>query len=123
MDRLLKPNPCGLERNEWHRHRDQILHRIQDGVSPCLAYACTYWASHLVAALNDEAGFDSEVTELLERFTSRHLLTWLEALGIIGRVDIAYSSLDMVRTLKQESHNSNIPTTARATPKHIFSWG
>jgi hypothetical protein len=120
MDRLLKLNPCGLERNEWHRHRDQILHRIQHGVSPCLAYACTYWASHLVAALNDEAGFDSEVTELLERFASRHLLTWLETLGMIGRVDIAYSSLDMVRTLTQEHHNSNIPTTAMQLPSAFF---
>jgi hypothetical protein len=120
MDRLLKLNICGLERNEWHRHRDQILHRIQHGVSPCLAYACTYWASHLVAALNDEAGFDSEVTELLERFASRHLLTWLETLSVIGRVDIAYSSLDMVRTLTQESHNFNTPTTAMQLPSAFF---
>src|SRR6266849_6117053 len=120
MNRLLEPNPCGLERSEWHRHRDQIIHRIQHGVPPCLAYACTYWASHLVAALNDEAGFDSEVTELLERFASRHLLTWLEALSVIGRVDIAYSSLDMVRTLKQESHNPNIPITGMQLPSTIF---
>ena len=115
MDRLLKLNICDLERNEWHRRQDQILHRIQHGVLPCLAYACTYWASHLVAALNDEAGFDSEVAELLERFASRHILAflaWLEALGMIGRGDIAYSSLDVVHKLTQETHNSNIPTTA-----------
>jgi hypothetical protein len=99
MDRLLEQNLCGLERDEWHKDRVQILHRIQHRVSPCLAYACTYWASHLVAAVKGEAGFDSEVVELLECFASRHLLTWLEALSIIGRLDTAYSSLDMVRTL------------------------
>ena len=111
MDRVLKPNPRGIQRSEWHRHQNHILHHTQHGVSPCLAYACTYWAFHLVGALNNEVGFDSEVTELLERFASRHLLTWLEALSMIGRVDIAYSSLDMVCTLEQERHNSNIPTT------------
>jgi hypothetical protein len=59
MDRLLKPNLCGLEPAEWSKDRAQVLHRIQHGVSPCLAYACTYWASHLVAALEGGAELNS----------------------------------------------------------------
>jgi len=42
MDRLLKPNLCGLEPEDWGKDRAKILHRIEHGVSPCLAYACTY---------------------------------------------------------------------------------
>jgi len=72
MDRLLKPNICGLEPEEWRQDR---LRRIQHGVSPCPAYACTYWASHLVAALKEEAVLDDETTKLVESFASRHLLT------------------------------------------------
>jgi len=55
-----------------------------------------------VSAFKDEAVL--ETTKLVERFASRHLLTWLEAISIIERVgsessDTAYSSLAMVRTL------------------------
>lgn len=97
MDHSLKPNLCGLQPNELHQDRFQILDCIQHGVSPCLAYACTYWASHLVVVLTSEVPLDSEAHQLLGRFASKHLLTWLEALSIIGCVDIAYASLDTVR--------------------------
>jgi hypothetical protein len=110
VDRLLEPNLCRLEPHEWYKDRAQILHRIQRHVSLCLAYACTFWASHLVVALEDGAELDAGVEQLLERFASRHLLTWLEALSIIGRVNTAYPSLDMVRTIVWQSHSAGIPT-------------
>ena len=104
MDRLLKPNLCGLEPNEWHKDRVQILHHNQHKISPCLAYACTYWASHLVAALEGGAVLGAEGGGLLEHFASTHLMTWLEALSIIGRMDMAYTSLDMVRMVGPRGH-------------------
>ena len=108
MDIGLRMNLCNLEPNEWHKSRAKILHRIQHGVSHCLAYACTYWAPHMEAALRDETRVDSEVLSLLGRFASRHLLTWLEALSIVGRMDTAYSSLDIVRTIGRRVHLPNI---------------
>jgi len=104
MDHFLTQNLCGLEPNEWHMDQAQILHRTQHEVSPHLAYSCTHWASHLTAALSGGAELDSEVKELLERFASKHIVTWLEALSIIGRMDTAYTSLDVVRTIRQWSH-------------------
>ena len=108
MDLLLKPNLCDLEPNEWHMDRAQIAHRIQHKVSPCLAYACTYWASHLVAALEGGAVLDAEGKDLLERFASKHILTWLEALSLIGRTATAYTSLDIIRTIGQQCHFPDI---------------
>ena len=108
MDHFLTQNLCGLEPDEWHMDRAQILHRNQHKVSPCLAYACTHWASHITAALGGGAELDSEVEDLLERLASKHLLTWLEALCIIGRMDTAYASLDAVRTIGQWSHSPEI---------------
>ena len=32
----------------------------------------------------------------LARFSSAHLLAWLETLGVIGRIDMAYPSLDRI---------------------------
>jgi len=40
---------------------------------------------------------------LLERFATRHLLTWLEALSSIGRMDTAYTSPSMIRWQSQFS--------------------
>ena len=108
MDIGLKMNLCNLEPNEWHKSRAEILRRTQHGVSHCLAYACTYWAPHLETALRDETRLNSEVTSLLGRFASRHLLTWLEALSIVGRMDAAYSSLDIARTIGRQVHLPNI---------------
>jgi len=108
MDRFLTQNLCGLEPNEWHMDRAQILHRNQHKLSLCLTYACTHWASHLTAALSGGAELGSEVKDILERFASEHLLTWLEALSIIGRMDTAYTSLDVVRTIGRRSHFPDI---------------
>ena len=123
MNHLLTPNLCGLERNEWYMNRAQILRHIPRGVPPCLAYACTYWAYHLVVALKDGAALDSEVGALLEGFASGHLLTWLEALSIIGRVDTAYPSLDVVRTIGWQHDSPNALIAAVQSVRRWFGKG
>ena len=112
MNRLLEKNISGLEPTDWYKDRAQILHRIRHSVSPCLAYACTYWASHLIAALKDGTELDRETEQLLESFASGHLLMWLEALSIIGRVDTAYLSLDKMRTIRWYSPSTKAPAAA-----------
>jgi hypothetical protein len=62
------------------------------------------------AALTGGAQMDSEVNQLIEHFASKHLLTWLEALSIIGCMDIAYTSLDMVRKNVWSSAISHQPS-------------
>jgi len=110
MTRLLKPNICGLEPSEWHMNRAQILHRVQHKISPCLAYACTYWASHLVAALGDGMVLDADMKEFLDCFVHKHLLAWLEVLSIVGRVDAAHLSLDIVNAIGHQGHFPNVLT-------------
>jgi cytochrome b561 len=39
----------------------------------------------------------------VQYFVYTHLLHWLEALSLIGRLDIAYWSLDRVRQMKEVS--------------------
>jgi len=95
MIRDLRPNLCDLTSDERYKDRTELHDRIQDCVSPHLDYACTYWASHLDAGLDDGIELDADVMLLLELFASRHLFTWMEALSIIGRVYTAYPSLDV----------------------------
>ena len=99
MDHTLKFNMCGLEAGDLYKDRHQLQDGIQGGISRHVAYACTYWASHLVSGLGGEAEFDEEVKWLLERFATEHLLTWLEVLGLVGRTDTAYPSLNTVYTI------------------------
>ena len=99
----LRENLCDLDPSEWNKDRAEIYHRIENRILPHLAYACTHWASHLDAALLGGADLDSEGKQLLERFATKHLLMWLEALSLIGRVDMAYRSLTVARKAVQQS--------------------
>ena len=109
---LLQPNLCGLGRNEWYPDQARILNHIWEAVPPCLAYACTYWVSHLVQAVEGGAKWDSEVKRLVERFAYEHLLMWLEALSVIGRTDVAYPSLFAVCTIRWKTHSADILSAA-----------
>jgi len=97
MDRDLKPNMCDLTPDEWGKDRAELHDHIHC-ISPALAYACTYWASHLTAGDNDETGSDAEVEvdSLLQNFASTRILIWLKTLSIIGRIDTAYVGLQVV---------------------------
>jgi hypothetical protein len=96
MNVNLKFNICNLNHSEQHRDRAQLPDHVRNSISPHLAYACTYWASHLVAGLASDVELNSDTKGLLEQFATRHLLHWLEVLSIIGRVDMACSSLEMI---------------------------
>jgi hypothetical protein len=87
-----------LPQSEWSKERSELHDCFHNSIPLHLAYACTYWASHLVAGLNTQFGWNVEVNKLLEDFAIRHLLNWLEALSIIGRVDTAFSSLETIHT-------------------------
>jgi len=95
MDHDLRLNMCNLTPDEWYKNRAQLRGRILNYVSPHLAYACTYWVSHLNAGLDKEVGPDAEVTFLLKVFASKHLFPWVEALSIIGHVDTVVPSLNI----------------------------
>ena len=97
---------CKLSANEWYQDRAQLQNHTERCVSPELAYSCTYRASHLNIGVQNEAGPDAEVTSLLKRFASKHLLAWLEALSIIRSVDTAYGSLDITRKIMQLGYSA-----------------
>ena len=97
MNNELAFNMCNLDRGEWYKDRTQLLDCIQNSIPPHLAYACVYWASHLITSLEGCVNLTDEVKQLLHCFATRHLLHWLEVLSITGRIDAAYSSLEMIQ--------------------------
>ncbi|KIJ39520.1 hypothetical protein M422DRAFT_257571 [Sphaerobolus stellatus SS14] len=123
-DHSLKQNICNLSpSNLYKEYKDisQLQDHIQECISQELMYACTHWASHL-----NIGGLDDEAEKLLESFASKQILAWLEVLSIIGRIDTAHNSLDMVREMMVSSvfitcnlsgWDIDEPSITRETPK------
>lgn len=53
-------------------------------ISPELQYACRYWVSHLERADLQ----DINLAVLLQNFTSKFLLRWIEVMGLLGYTDL-----------------------------------
>jgi hypothetical protein len=57
-----------------------------------LAYACTYWCSHVSDTRRDCAGIKTLDDALLQFFHTL-ILKWVECLSILGQLDVAVNSL------------------------------
>ena len=99
---LWDPEPAG---------QSGVRHHMRNRISQHLAYACMHWAVHLVNGLD---GTDDEAKQLLQNFARSHLLSWLQVLSVIGRLDVAYRSLDMVRKIP---HFNDPPDPNRAVSR------
>lgn len=111
MDRDLKPL------SQRYKGQTRPYDHSPFCVPPHLAYSCTYWASHLAAGVNSDAELDSEVKSLLERFAFRQLVTWFEALSIIGRTEAAYSNLRLACETLERRYSKSRSRAAQILPK------
>ncbi|CDO75279.1 hypothetical protein BN946_scf184497.g10 [Trametes cinnabarina] len=102
----LKQNFCEIDWSNDHLLNTEIpglSEKIAERFSPALSYACKYWSHHLCRA---ELGED--LLRALENFCHCHLLHWLEALSLLGCVDVALNALQSAQHYLKE-HAS--PTT------------
>ncbi|KDN39347.1 hypothetical protein RSAG8_08864, partial [Rhizoctonia solani AG-8 WAC10335] len=78
MKERLRFNICDLTTSFLpDENVEDIQVRIKVNISPTLAYACRYWASHLVSAPK------SDILQIsLEDFLSKRLLFWMEVLSL-----------------------------------------
>ncbi|KAJ8509186.1 hypothetical protein ONZ45_g8613 [Pleurotus djamor] len=67
--------------------------RLLRSIPSHVQYSCLYWATHLCNSTPTP-----ELTRLLGEFTETKMLCWMEALGMLGRIDAAVSML--TRTLR-----------------------
>ena len=89
MDEQLHANICDLKFQEKYLDNDKIQHLLVDQISGELQYACLHWATHLFNAEKDD-----NLSRQLKRFSSMHLLHWLEVLSLIGHLEVGYIALD-----------------------------
>ncbi|KAI9057963.1 WD40 repeat-like protein [Trametes sanguinea] len=98
----LKQNICEVDWSNDHLLNVEIAgltDKIARCLSPAVAYGCKYWSRHLCSG---ELGED--LLRALEDFCDHHLLHWLEALSLLGCVEVAMDALQSAQLyLKQHS--------------------
>lgn len=89
MERGLRFNICELETAYLLNSQvPDLAERIKLNISDHLNYACTYWISHLIDT--PRGTLMNEVEALM---SSPRVLFWLEALSVLGRVEIGLQGL------------------------------
>jgi hypothetical protein len=88
---ILRENLCGVA-NPGIR-RSEVERSTVDTILPeAVAYACSYWAQHIVES--DESVHDGG---RLHRFLEKHFLHWVEALSWLGKASEVVPILDALR--------------------------
>ncbi|KIL62287.1 hypothetical protein M378DRAFT_51075, partial [Amanita muscaria Koide BX008] len=123
MDKHLKYNI--LELGDWARFMSNEDGLKEDGITDeqleekiphQLHYSCVYWANHLEVA-NVE---DADLMNGLEKFVDEHMLHWLEALSLIGKLDSAHRAIRVGLTLLKSTFSDLhqlLSDTLRFIPK------
>ncbi|CAE6446644.1 unnamed protein product, partial [Rhizoctonia solani] len=95
MERDLRFNICELETSYLRNNEVPDLKlRIDSHIGPALKYACTHWIEHFAAAPNEG------LLESIRRFMEGpQLMYWIEALSLLGRIDVAISALSKLALL------------------------
>ncbi|KAF2818057.1 hypothetical protein CC86DRAFT_436486 [Ophiobolus disseminans] len=82
--------------------RSEIDDRVvANSLQPELQYACRYWTSHLTQGQQDM--LDGDTTHL---FLQKHLLYWLEAMGLMRESSRCFHLLDSLQALAGPSASS-----------------
>ncbi|KAI0337308.1 WD40 repeat-like protein [Trametopsis cervina] len=109
MERNLKFNICNLETSHIaNKDVPDLSERIQQNISPALAYACRFWTSHLAATPHKQFPLDSLFSFLEER-----LFFWVEVASLLRIVGPASVGIKEVQKWSQRLD----PTTDKQLPE------
>ncbi|KAK4033059.1 vegetative incompatibility protein HET-E-1 [Parachaetomium inaequale] len=111
----LKNNVCGLRLPGTHR--SDINQKIIDtNLPPDVQYACRYWVYHW-----KESKCLLQDSDLVDQFLKRHLLHWLEALGLLGWISESISMVDDLLGLLDREGSDKVSTFLLDTKRVIRS--
>ncbi|KAL8296240.1 hypothetical protein RB600_001637 [Gaeumannomyces tritici] len=111
----LKKNVCGLR--PPGTLRSEISPRtISAALPPDVQYACRYWVQHWKESKQRIRDDDP-----VDRFLTNHLLHWLEALGVIGRIRESISMVDELLGLLHSEYSTAVSALLRDVRRVILS--
>ena len=119
MRERLKRNICGLDDYIILSEVKDLSDRRKDYIGDAVEYACCFWTKHLLRIPSSGPGVE-EVQEAINKFFTTCLLFWIEALVLMGKVDIGiYALSDIQQWYTLVSHISG--ATTQEAHIHIYS--
>lgn len=93
MKHKLRRDICGIDdASLLNSEVDDLSNNIQSRIPEALRYACRHFVQHL----NDSANRGLAVPDELVSFITDKLLSWIEVMGLLGELDGAEYSLQML---------------------------
>ncbi|KAI1747267.1 hypothetical protein F4782DRAFT_543632 [Xylaria castorea] len=94
MERSLKKDMCSLN---WPGSTSPSSEIVDRCLRPEVRYACQYWVHH-----TEQAGDFPRNDDEVYGFLKVHLLHWLEAMTLLGKIDEAFMSVRSLRSKLQK---------------------
>ena len=96
MKDRLKKNICGLDDFAVLSEVEDLPAHRKTNIGDALEYACCFWTSHLARVPGTGPGVE-ELQEAIQKFFTTHLLFWIEALSLMGKLDIGVHALNNIQ--------------------------
>ncbi|KAF9235571.1 WD40-repeat-containing domain protein, partial [Melanogaster broomeanus] len=104
MKTALHFNICGLQTSHLFNHEIPDLgSRIQQAISPSLAYACQFWVQHVCASQSTPG-----LLHDIHTFLSTYFLYWLETLSLLSKLDGTAVQMQLLSEWANVSHFSEL---------------
>ena len=96
MKKRLKENICNLDDYAILSNVKDLSSRRKAHIEGALEYACCFWTRHL--AKIPSSGHDAEKAQkAVDEFFTKYLLLWIEALIIMGKLDVSVSAINDIK--------------------------
>ena len=96
MEERLKRNICNLEDQILLTNVNDLSARRNKYIGDALEYACCFWTKHLMKC--PSKGSDAKkVQKAIDKFFTTHLLSWIEVLTIMGKLDASVHSINDIQ--------------------------
>ena len=96
MEERLKRNICNLDNGTVLSDVDDLLACRKEHIGEALEYACQFWTKHLVMSPSNDPDA-GRVQKVIDKFFTTHLLSWIEVLIIMGKLDVGVHSINDIQ--------------------------
>ena len=96
MKERLKKNICSLDDYTVLSEVQNLSDCWKDHIGDALEYGCHFWTKHLLKIPVSSPDVD-EVQKAIDKFSSTHLLFWIELLGFMGNLSVGVYALDDIQ--------------------------
>jgi len=95
MKGRLKKNICELDDYVFLSNIEDLPERKATYIGDTLEYACCFWTKHLMGTIS--SSLDVEVHEAIDKFFTTCLLFWIEALSLMGNLEVGNHALNDIQ--------------------------